>query len=65
MILPEEADDDVELSPQDIMEATVAARRGSGNLNYYVFTATPKAKTLELFGRLPNPQEPATAMMIR
>ena len=60
MILPEEADDDAELSPQDIMEATMAARRGSGNLNYYAFTATPKAKTLELFGRLPNPQEPAS-----
>ena len=40
------------------MDATIAARRGSSNLNYYAFTATPKAKTLELFGRLPNPALP-------
>src|SRR3989338_11013668 len=38
----------------------MAARKGSGNLNYYAFTATPKAKTLELFGRLPNPEMPAS-----
>ena len=29
-------------------------------MNYYAFTATPKAKTLELFGRLPNPDMPAS-----
>lgn len=28
------------------------------NLSYYAFTATPKPKTLELFGRLPNPDQP-------
>ena len=30
------------------------------NGSYFAFTATPKAKTLELFGRLPNPNEPAS-----
>jgi len=36
----------------------VEARRASANLSYYAFTATPKAKTLELFGRLPEPSAP-------
>lgn len=58
VLMTEEADDDVELSSEDILDATVAARRGSANLNYYAFTATPKAKTIELFGRLPNPELP-------
>ena len=35
------------------------ARAGSGGITYVAFTATPKAKTLELFGRRPNPNEPA------
>ncbi len=58
--MTEEMDDDVVMSSEDILDATVAARRGSNNLNYYAFTATPKAKTLELFGRRPNPLEPAS-----
>ena len=45
-------------SSEDIIAATVASRRASPNLSYYAFTATPKSKTLELFGRLPNPEEP-------
>ena len=46
------------LSGEEIIAATVASRRASPNLSYYAFTATPKSKTLELFGRLPNPEEP-------
>jgi type I restriction enzyme R subunit len=46
-----------ELSSEDILDAAVAARRSSANLSYFAFTATPKTKTLELFGRLPNPDE--------
>ena len=34
-------------------------RGGSGGITYVAFTATPKAKTLELFGRRSNPNEPA------
>ncbi|RJT46094.1 type I restriction endonuclease subunit R [Rahnella woolbedingensis] len=59
-LMLEDTGDDAELTCEDIMDATMAARRGSTNLNYYAFTATPKAKTLELFGRLPNPGEPAS-----
>ncbi|WP_257255085.1 type I restriction endonuclease subunit R [Endozoicomonas sp. SESOKO3] len=56
----EYGDEDKELSSEDMLDATIASRRGSSNLNYYAFTATPKAKTLELFGRLPKPNEPAS-----
>jgi len=45
------------LSSEDILDATVASRRASANLSYFAFTATPKSKTLELFGRLPKPDE--------
>lgn len=48
---------DEELTTEDILDAAVASRRASSNLSYLAFTATPKTKTLELFGRLPNPTE--------
>jgi type I restriction enzyme R subunit len=55
---------DTALSGEDVinhaMEAKLAARRSSPNLSYYAFTATPKPKTIELFGRLPNPDLPAS-----
>lgn len=60
VLMTDAMDDDVEISTEDILDATIAARKGSNNLNFYAFTATPKAKTLELFGRRPNPQEPAS-----
>ena len=40
-----------EMSAEDMMNLTLAARGGSTNISYFAFTATPKAKTLELFGR--------------
>jgi len=46
-----------ELTTEDILDAAVASRRASSNLSYLAFTATPKTKTLELFGRLPKPDE--------
>lgn len=52
--------DDDELSSEDILDAAVASRRASPNLSYLAFTATPKTKTLELFGRLPDPTLPAS-----
>ncbi|KAB2928446.1 MAG: type I restriction endonuclease subunit R [Dechloromonas sp.] len=53
-------EDEAELDSDDIIAATVAARPGSGNLSFFAFTATPKAKTLELFGRRPRPDEVAS-----
>ncbi|QAU34909.1 DEAD/DEAH box helicase family protein [Janthinobacterium sp. 17J80-10] len=49
--------EDDELTTDDILDAAVALRRASNNLSYLAFTATPKTKTLELFGRLPKPDE--------
>ncbi|MGO3345672.1 MAG: type I restriction endonuclease subunit R [Marinomonas sp.] len=49
--------EDEELTTDDILSTAVASRRASSNLSYLAFTATPKTKTLELFGRLPKPNE--------
>ena len=37
--------------PQDALAASVAARGRQPNLSFFAFTATPKARTLEIFGR--------------
>ncbi|WP_431025626.1 type I restriction endonuclease subunit R [Halomonas sp. H5] len=50
-----------EISAEDMLDAAVASRRPSERISYYAFTATPKAKTLELFGRPPDPDLPASA----
>ena len=57
LMLEATADGEDALDSDDIIDAAVAARRGSKNLSYFAFTATPKTKTLELFGRLPRPDE--------
>ncbi|MEP3478652.1 MAG: DEAD/DEAH box helicase family protein [Fuerstiella sp.] len=54
----EAKEDDEPVSAEDALAASVEARKGSANLSYYAFTATPKSKTLELFGRLPKPDQP-------
>ena len=53
-------DEEVDLSAEDMLTASVQARKASGNLSHYAFTATPKAKTLELFGRVPDPTGPVS-----
>ena len=47
-----------EMSAEDILSAQMEARAGESGVTYVAFTATPKAKTLELFGRRPNPDHP-------
>jgi len=49
--------DDEPLSSDDILDAIMASRRESSTLSYFAFTATPKTKTLELFGRVPDPAQ--------
>ncbi|MBJ6907351.1 type I restriction endonuclease subunit R, partial [Vibrio cholerae] len=49
-----------ELDSEDMLRLSLEARKGSNKLSYFAFTATPKAKTLELFGRRPNLDEPAS-----
>ncbi|WP_201535246.1 type I restriction endonuclease subunit R [Psychrobacter ciconiae] len=58
VLMTEGSSDDDALSSEDLLDATLEARKSSPNLSYYAFTATPKAKTIELFGRLPNPALP-------
>jgi type I restriction enzyme R subunit len=43
-----------ELSAEDILDAALESRRQNDNISYLAFTATPKPKTLELFGRPPR-----------
>lgn len=46
------------VSTEDILAAEMAARASDVGITYVAFTATPKAKTLELFGRRPDPSQP-------
>ena len=51
---------DVEIDPEDvttedIINQVVLSRQRPANVSYFAFTATPKAKTMELFGR-PGPE---------
>jgi type I restriction enzyme R subunit len=47
-----------EVSTEDILAAQMASRAAESGITYVAFTATPKAKTLELFGRLADPSQP-------
>lgn len=49
-----------EISSEDILAAQMAARASDEGITYVAFTATPKAKTLELFGRRPFPDQAAS-----
>lgn len=55
-----ELGDGGEVSSEDVLAAQMTARASESGITYVAFTATPKGKTLELFGRRPNPAEPAT-----
>ncbi len=57
-ILGADAPEGEDVSAEELLNAAVAARRSSRRISYYAFTATPKARTLELFGRLPDPDRP-------
>ena len=46
-----ELQDGGEVSTEDLLAVQMAGRVGGDGLTYVAFTATPKAKTLELFGR--------------
>lgn len=54
-----ELEDGGEISAEDLLAAQMAARSAESGITYVAFTATPKAKTLELFGRRPDPSAPA------
>lgn len=60
-ILGSDMPDAEEVTAEELLDAAVAARGPNERISYYAFTATPKAKTLELFGRLPHPALPPSA----
>ena len=47
----EPGEDEEPVSAEDALRAQMAKRAGAKNISYFAFTATPKAKTIELFGR--------------
>ena len=49
-----------EIDTEDLLAAQMAATANGKGITYVAFTATPKAKTLELFGRRPQPELPAS-----
>lgn len=56
-----EMEDGGEITAEDILRAQMTARAQAGaamGITYVAFTATPKPKTLELFGRPPCPDQP-------
>ena len=54
-----ELKDGGEIDTEDILAAQMSARADSSGITYVAFTATPKSKTLELFGRRPDETKPA------
>jgi len=51
----QELNDGGEISTEDILAAQMANRADDGGITFVAFTATPKNKTLELFGTRPDP----------
>ncbi len=60
VLMSEQLEGDEELDSEDMLRLSLEARKGSNNISYFAFTATPKAKTLELFGRKPDKDAPAS-----
>ena len=54
-----ELKDGGEVSTEDILAAQMTVRASDTGITYAAFTATPKNKTLELFGTRPDPTRPA------
>ena len=59
-----ELEDGGEISAEDILAAQMTAKAGGdkkAGITYVAFTATPKDKTLQLFGTRPDPTRPPAA----
>ena len=61
-VLGTDGEEGGELSTEDLLVARAASRaHADKGITFIAFTATPKPKTLELFGRRPHPDQPAGA----
>jgi type I restriction enzyme R subunit len=54
-----EWEDGGEVSTEDVLAARMSGRVNLPGISFVAFTATPKPKTMELFGRRPDPSQPA------
>jgi len=50
--------DEGEVSYQDVLDQVMQSRGRQPNLSFFAFTATPKGKTIELFGRMGSSGKP-------
>ncbi|MEO5376399.1 MAG: type I restriction endonuclease [Magnetococcus sp. DMHC-6] len=57
----QELEDGGEISTEELLTAQMSNRATNSQITYIAFTATPKAKTLEIFGCRPDPSQPASA----
>ncbi len=55
-----ELNDGGEVSMDDVLLAQTANRADDAGITFVAFTATPKTKTMELFGTRPDPAQPAS-----
>jgi len=51
----QQLEDGGEVSAEDILAAQMTARAADDRITFVAFTATPKTKTMELFGTRPDP----------
>ena len=56
----QELGDGGEISMDDMLLAQTALRADDAGITFVAFTATPKTKTMELFGTRPDPSRPAS-----
>ena len=56
----QELGDGGEVSTEDILAAQMATRADDAGITFVALTATPKTKTMELFGTRPDPSRPAS-----
>jgi type I restriction enzyme R subunit len=56
----QELGDGDEVSMDDVLAAQMASRADDTGITFVAFTATPKTKTMELFGTRPDPAQPAS-----
>jgi len=61
-VLGAEEEEEKELSTEDLLVARATSRaEADKGITFIAFTATPKPKTLELFGTMPRPAEPPSS----
>lgn len=54
----QQIEEDEEISAEDVLNATLEANTNRKNISFFAFTATPKPKTMEMFGRPKHPELP-------